>query len=62
MVGSKLPPVDLTLSDRALLAAMVRREARKLGYPERYHIQNRAQWPARLKRLEIVMKKLRRDG
>ena len=49
---------ELTNGQRNILLAMVRREARSLGYGNEYDYYNHAKWPRRLKQLDRVARKL----
>jgi hypothetical protein len=51
--------VELSNAQRAILHAMVLREARSLGYGTRYHPYNRSAWPRKLKQMEKVAAQLK---
>ena len=51
--------VNLRYVDIGTLLNLVRQEARRLGYGKRYSDDNASAWPARLKHLQKIARKLR---
>lgn len=52
---------DLTDGQKHILLALIRKEARTLGYGQEWHEDNRPEWPKRLKEMRIIAGKLNRQ-
>jgi hypothetical protein len=49
---------NLTNGQRAIIVSLCREEARRLGYPHKYHEENRPSWPHKLKQMRVIIEKL----